>query len=87
MFSMLRPVTATFRPQACGGVDDLLDAVDIAGEGGDDNALFAAGELPDKGLAHGALAHGVARALHIGGVRQQGQDALRDPERRSGPGR
>ena len=63
-------------PAGGGGVDDLLDAVDIAGEGGDDNALFAPSELPDKRLAHGALAHGIARALHVGGVRQQGQDTL-----------
>ena len=50
--------------------------MDVAGECGDDDALFAPGELPDEGLAHGALAHGIARALHVGGVRQQGQDSL-----------
>ena len=59
-----------------GGVNDLLNAVDIAGKGGDDNALFTAGELAGKGLAHGPLAHGVSGALHIGGVGQQGQNAL-----------
>ena len=63
-------------PTGVGGVNNLLDAVDIAGKGGDDNALFAAGKLPDEGLAHGPLAHGVARALHISGVRQQGQNSL-----------
>ena len=50
--------------------------MDIAGEGGDDDALLAAGELPLEGGAHGALGHGVARALHIGGVCQQGQHAV-----------
>jgi len=75
MFSMLRPVTATF-PAGGGSVNDLLDAVDVAGEGGDDDALLAAGELPLEGLAHHPLAHGVAGALHVGGVRQQRQHPL-----------
>ena len=57
-------------------VDDLLDAVDVGGEGGDDDALLAAGEEPVKGLAHDPLAHGVPRPLHVGGVRQQGQHPL-----------
>ena len=58
------------------GVQHLLDAVDVAGEGGDDDALVTAGELPREGVAHGALAHGVAGALHVGGVGQQSQNAL-----------
>ena len=63
-------------PAGGGGVQHLLDAVDVAGEGGDDDALLAAGELPLEGLAHHPLAHGVAGALHVGGVRQQRQHAL-----------
>ena len=63
-------------PAGGGGVQHLLDAVDVAGEGGDDDALLAAGELPLERGAHGALAHGIAGALHVGGVRQQRQHAL-----------
>ena len=58
------------------GVQHLLDAVDVGGEGGDDDALIAGLELPHEGLAHGALAHGVAGALHVGGVGTQRQHAL-----------
>ncbi len=48
-FSMDRPVTATFRPYwAAAASDDLLDAVDVGGEGGDDDALLAALELASK---------------------------------------
>ena len=57
-------------------VDDLLDAVHIRGEGGDDDALLAAAEQGVKGVAHAALALGKAGALHVGGVGQQGQHAL-----------
>ena len=57
-------------------VDDLLDAVHIGGEGGDDDALLAAAEQGVKGVAHAALALGKAGALHVGGVGQQGQHAL-----------
>ena len=50
--------------------------MDVAGEGGDDDALVTAIELAGKGLAHRLFAHGIAGALHIGGVRQQRQHAL-----------
>ena len=33
-------------------VQHLLDAVDVGGEGGDDDPLLAALELPHEGLAH-----------------------------------
>ena len=59
-----------------GHVDDLLDAVHVGGEGGDDNALLAAPEEGVEGVAHAALALGKAGALHVGGVGQQGQHAL-----------
>ena len=71
MFSMLRPDTATFRR-----VDDLLDTVDIGGEGGNNDPLLAPGKEPVKGPAHDGLAHGVPRALHVGGIGKQGQHAL-----------
>ena len=59
-----------------GCVNDLLNAVDIGGKGGDDDALLAAGEQPLEGLAHNGFAHRIARTLHIGGVGQQRQHAL-----------
>ena len=58
------------------GVQHLLDAVHVAGEGGHDDPLVAPGELPLERGAHGALTHGIARALHISGVRQQRQHTL-----------
>ena len=40
-FFMLKPSVATLRPSADGGVGDLLDAVDVAGEAGGDDATAA----------------------------------------------
>ena len=65
-----------FPPAGGGGGEDLLDAVDVGGKGGDDDALVAVLELPHKRLAHGAFAHGVAGALHIGGVSAKAENAL-----------
>ena len=83
MFSMLRPVTATFRPGINlvklyhgGGIQHLLDPVDVGGEGGDDDPVLASLELALEGGAHRLFRGGKARTLHIGGVRQQCQDAL-----------
>ena len=50
--------------------------MDVAGEGGDDDALGAAGELPYERGAHGLFTQGVAGTLHIGGVGKQRQNAL-----------
>ena len=61
-------------PVGGGGVQHLLDAVDVGGEGGDDDPLLAALELAHEGLAHGPFAEGVARALHVGGIGAEGQD-------------
>ena len=61
---------------AGGHVDDLLQAVHVGGEGGDDDALLTALEQSVEGGAHAALGAGVAGALHVGGVGQQGQNAL-----------
>ena len=64
-------------PAVLGGHGDhLLDAVHIGGKGGDDDALVTAPEEGVKGGAHAPLALGVAGALHVGGVAQQGQDPL-----------
>ena len=57
-------------------VDDLLDSVDVGGEGGDDDALLTATEQCVKGRPHAALALSEAGALHVGGVAQHGQHAL-----------
>ena len=62
---MDRPVTATLRPYRAAG-----------GEGGDDDPVLAALEQGVEGVAHAALASGVARALHVGGVGQQSQHPL-----------
>ena len=63
-------------PVAGGHVDDLLDAVNVGREGGDDDALVTALEQGIEGVAHLLLALGVARVLHVGGVAQHGQHAL-----------
>ena len=65
-----------FPPVLGGHGDDLLNAVHIGGEGGDDDAALAPPEQGVEGGAHAALALGKAGALHIGGVAQQGQHAL-----------
>ena len=60
-----------------GGVGDLLHAVDVAGEAGDDDA--AALVLVEEVVEHRAdalLAAGVAVAVGVGGVAQQQADAL-----------
>ena len=62
-------------PVGGGGVQHLLDAVDVGGEGRHNNALVAALELAHEGLSHRPLAHGVARAFHVGGVGAEGQHA------------
>ena len=57
-------------------VDDLLKPVHVGGKGGDNDPILTPLEQGVKGVAHAALASGVARALHVGGVGQQGQDSL-----------
>ena len=59
-----------------GGIPDLLDAVDVAGEaGGDDPLAGVLGEQGAQDLAHRRLGGGVARLLGVGGVGQQQADA------------
>ena len=57
-------------------VDDLLQAVDVGGEGGDDDALVAALEELVEARADLALGVGVAGLFHIGGVAHQRENAL-----------
>ena len=60
-----------------GKVDKLLHAVQVRGERGDDDALFA--RAAEQGLHAGAhLLFGgrEARTLGVGGIRQQGQNAV-----------
>ena len=59
-----------------GGVQHLLDAVDIGGKGGDDDALVAVLKLAGEGGAHRLFGGCKAGALHIGRVGAQAQDAL-----------
>ena len=59
-----------------GQVDDLLDAVDVGGKGGHNDALFARPvEQSADPLGHRLLGGGEAGALGVGGVGQQRQDA------------
>ena len=60
----------------CRSVDDLLDAVDVGGEGRDDDALPAALKQAAEGPAHRALRHRIARTLDIRRVGEQREDAL-----------
>ena len=72
MFSMLRPVTAA----RGGGIQHLLDTVDVGGEGGDDDTLVAILELAHEGGAHHLFGGGEAGALYVGRVGAQAQDPL-----------
>ena len=58
------------------GFDDRLDAVDVAGEHGDDDAARRLLKQVAEGLRDLLFGHGVAGALHVGGVRHQRQHAL-----------
>ena len=59
-----------------GVVDNHLHTVDVAGEHGHDHAAGRLGKQVIKSLADLEFAHGVAGALHVGGLTQEGQDAL-----------
>jgi hypothetical protein len=76
MFSMLRPVTASLRPYLCASRDEALQPEGVGGEGRDDDALVAVGELAVEALHDDALGGRIALALDVRGVAQQGQHAL-----------
>ena len=58
-----------------GGVVDLLDAVDVAREGGHDHPLLGARDDRAQGLAHLGLALGELGLLGVGGVAHHQVDA------------
>ena len=64
-------------PAVLGGkVDDGLDPVHVGGEGGDDDPPVAAADETVQALCHLDLRGGISLPLHVGGVAQQGQNAL-----------
>ena len=71
-----RPTKATLRPCACGGVEDLLDAVHVAGEAGDDDPARGGAEDRLDGRGEVALGGGEAGHLGVGGVGEEQVDAL-----------
>ena len=63
-------------PVQVGDRDRLLDAVDVRGEAGHDDAALGLGEDLVEGLADGALRGGRARGLGVGRVAEQREHAL-----------
>ena len=63
-------------PVALGNGQDRLNAVHIGGEGGDDDAAFAALEVAVQTVGDDGFRRSIALALDVGGVHQQGIDAL-----------
>ena len=59
-----------------GGIQHLLDTVDVGGEGGDDDTLVAILELAHEGGTHHLFGGGETGTLHVGGVGAQTQDPL-----------
>ena len=85
-----RPSVATVAPVGDGGVGDLLDPVDVAGETGHDHPLVrVGGEQVAPAPAHRCVSLAVwPSSSALVGVRQQQPDApVRSPGHRSGPGR
>ena len=74
--SIDRPMTATLRSNVGRGVEDLLDAGDVAGEGRDDHPAVERLHDLAEGLADGPLGRRVAGVLGAGRV---GQEAERRP--------
>ena len=71
-----RPTSATLRPLAVGRVDDLLDAVDVRREAGDDDAALAVREHAVQVRADERLALRDARAVDVRGVAAQQQQPV-----------
>src|ERR1019366_6161874 len=63
-------------PECVGGVDDLLDAMDVGGEAGDDDPPLAAGEDLLEVRAHDGLRRGEAGTVDVGGVAAQQRHAF-----------
>ena len=71
-----RPDQRDLAPQRGGGVDHLLDAVDVGGEARDDDAALGAAEHLLQVRADLALGRGEARPVGVGGVAAEQQHAL-----------
>ena len=65
-----------FSAIAVGGGQNRLDPVHIGGKGGDNDPLVTVFKLSVQSFGNHVFAGGVATPLHIGGVTQQGQNAL-----------
>ena len=74
--SIDRPMTDTLRSNVRRGVEDLLDARDVAGEGRHDHAAVERLHDLAEGLADRPLGRRVARVLGAGRVGQQAQHAF-----------
>ena len=62
--------------EPCGGVDRLLDPVDVGGEAGHDDAARAAREDLEQGRADARLRRGDAGAVGVGRVAAEAEQAL-----------
>ena len=71
-----RPTSETLRPERRGGVDHLLDAVDVRGEAGDDDPALGAGEHLLEVRSDVALGGREAGPVGVGRVAAQQQHAL-----------
>ena len=69
-------MTETLRSHVGGGIEDLLDAGDVARERRDDHAALERLHDLAEGLADGPLRGGVARVLGPGRVGQEAGDAF-----------
>ena len=59
-----------------GGINDLLNAVDIGCKRSDNDAVITVLEMADKALANHFFGRGKTGALHVGGIGTQSQNAL-----------
>ena len=77
LLTRLRPTTTTRRPVASDSSIDLLQAVHVRGEGGEEDAPAARLEDAVQTAAHAALRAGRAGVLDVGRVGEQQQHAAR----------
>ena len=74
--SIERPMTATLRSNVARGIEDLLDARDVAGEGGHDDASLEPLHDVAEGVADRPLGWRVARVLRPRRVGEEAEDAF-----------
>ena len=75
-FTIERPDDGELAAVEVGDLDGLLDAVDVRREAGHEHATVGLGEDAVERLADLALRARAALALDVGGVGEQGEDAL-----------